>query len=311
MAASLWPTPLLAAVATLLAASPLPGAGRAAAAEHCVPVRKAAIALIPGRSAPFVPLTINGDRAVLLLDTGAEQTLLSAAAAKRLGLAAHYTYPHTMQGVGGGLNVGEVRLDAITVGGLSMPGFLMPVANLTLPGVDGQPIDGLLGGDVLGDFDLDIDMSHNQVTLYQPIACDTPALPGWQHYVAVEAHRSMHRHLFFAAQLDGHALTAIIDTGAQRSAIDVAAAAQAGATEAALRQDPTVTVNGMAASVKGSHFHRFGRLEIGTLNWANPVVIVTPLHLDDADVILGADFLATHRVWLSYAAHRVFIAPAR
>ena len=39
----------------------------------------------------------------------------------------------------------------------------------------------------------------------------------------------------------------------------------------------------------------------------DPVIVVTRLGLQDADLILGADFLRSHRVWLSYGSHRVFI----
>jgi hypothetical protein len=40
------------------------------------------------------------------------------------------------------------------------------------------------------------------------------------------------------------------------------------------------------------------------------VLVVAPLGMQDTDVILGADFLESHRVWLSYQARRVFLAPA-
>lgn len=275
-------------------------------AQTCQPTPKAVIPVVLER-VPFAPVSINGDHATMLFDTGAEETMLSASAAKRLGLNTHFTYPRTVQGVGGGVSVGETRLDTIVLGGLAMHGFLMPVAPFSLRGVGGQPIDGLLGADLFSDFDLDIDIPHNRIMLYDPAACPS-GLPPWRPpYVTVAAHRSMHRHIFFDVLLNGHKLSAFIDTGAQRSAVDAAAAAQVGVGEAAMRQDPTVTVNGMAASVVNSHFHRFDRIEVGTDVWPAPVAIVTPLHLDDGDVILGTDFLQSHRVWLSYSSHQVLL----
>jgi predicted aspartyl protease len=296
--------------AVLLAAGLAFAAPPPALADGCAPAPKAALGLMLDR-VPYVQVSINGSPASLLFDTGAETTLLSVAAAKRLGLTAHFTYPHTLEGIGGGVSVGEVRPDRLALGGLAMPGFLMPVAAISLPGAGGQPLDGLLGADVLSDFDVDIDMPHHRVTLYQPAACASPSLPWRRGYAEVEAHRSLHRHIFFPVQLDGRRLMAIIDTGAQRSAVDAAAAAQTGLTAAMLRQDPPVTVNGMAASVTGSHFHRFGQLRIGPDIWDSPVAIVTPLHLDDADLILGEDFLQAFRVWLSYAPPRMLFARAQ
>jgi hypothetical protein len=36
-------------------------------------------------------------------------------------------------------------------------------------------------------------------------------------------------------------------------------------------------------------------------------IMVTRLGLQDADLVLGADFLRWQRVWLSYASHRIFL----
>jgi hypothetical protein len=46
------------------------------------------------------------------------------------------------------------------------------------------------------------------------------------------------------------------------------------------------------------------------MTWRNPVMVVADLNLPDADVVLGIDFLRRRRVWLSYAAHRVFLGPS-
>ena len=38
---------------------------------------------------------------------------------------------------------------------------------------------------------------------------------------------------------------------------------------------------------------------------------VAPLALPGADMLLGADYLRTRHVWLSYSTQRLFLAPAR
>jgi len=39
-----------------------------------------------------------------------------------------------------------------------------------------------------------------------------------------------------------------------------------------------------------------------------PTVAVTPLKLDDADLLMGTDVLMRERIWLSYATRRIYVA---
>ena len=297
---------MLAAVLPIaLAAAPLAPPARAAG---CAPVPKAELPLALVRQRPLVTLKIDGAPATMVLDTGAERTLLGEAAARRLGLAAHYTYAHAIAGVGGAVNAGEVRPEHVTFGGTAMPGFFIAVARVTFPPVDGLAVDGLLGADMLVDYDLELDFAHGRARLYAPAACDAPAVPWPPGYGEVKAHKSMHRHLFFPVTLDGREVMAFIDTGAQVSALSAGAAQHLGLTGAALALDPTLGVHGVAGAVSG-HMHRFARLEVAGIDWRPTPFAVMPLRLDDADLILGVDFLLAHRVWLSYAGRVVLVAP--
>jgi predicted aspartyl protease len=293
-------------VALALAAMP----GGLAVAEGCTPVARAVIALSVEHHSLFVPMTINRTRATFLLDTGAESTILSADAAHRLGLAAHYTYSRAMLGFGGAVATGEVHPDSVAVGSFGMSGFFALVGAVRLPALEGQPADGLLGGDVLRGFDLDINLVGRRLGLYAPVACDDPALPWGGAAHGTPARVSLARHLVFDVQIAGQTLPAFIDTGAQASFIDAAAVARLGVGEAALRQDPAVSVRGVGGSAGNAmRQHRFDRLDVAGGAWIGPVLIVAPLRLPDADVILGADFLETHRVWFAYEGRRVFISP--
>ncbi len=293
-------------LAALLCAATLAGAQ---AAEGCRPVERARIALEVEHGSMFVPMTLDGGAASLLLDTGAERTLLRTAAAARLGLQRHDTYSHIVAGFGGAVATGEVHPKRVTVGGLAMSGFFALVADVSLATHGGQPADGLLGGDVLDAFDLDIDMSGRTLTLYAPGDCAAPILPWNQPAHGTPAHVSLRRHLVFDVRIGGQTLPAFVDTGAQASFIAADAAARLGLDAAALRQDPEVSAHGIGHVTGGLRLHRFDRLEVAGLTWAQPVLVVAPLHLDDADVILGADFLDTHRAWFAYRGHEILFAP--
>lgn len=286
----------------------IPAGTALAAPAPCVPRLRAEVAVDMAHGVPLVSMTIDGVHVSLVLDTGAERTLLTTAAVRQLGLAEHNAYVRTVAGLGGRVTAGEVRPKQMAAGALALTGYSLLVAGVTLPGLGGRPVDGLLGADLLGDFDLDVDLAHHVVGFYEPATCDAPALPWSMPYQGIAAHWSLHRHLFFGVRLDGTDMAAFFDTGASWTTVNSEAAARAGLTAAAMQRDRPITVHGLAASADGAHLHRFAALEIGGVVMADTPVIVTRLNLDDADAILGGDVLATHRVWLAYGLKRVFVA---
>ncbi len=295
---------LCALAVALAAAGPI-----RAAAQECRPERRAEIAESPMGNVPIVTVLVNGLPADLLLDTGAERTILTTAAATRLGIVAHYEYARHMRSIGSAVAGGSARLRTFEVGGMTERGFRALVGSVSLPTVGGRPLDGLLGADFLDDFDVDIDLPNRRVLLYAPQSCPTEA-PAWgEPYTTIAANRSLHDRLFFPVTLDGHRLAALIDTGAQLTALDATAAAAMGVSGAELARDPVATLRGAAAEIVKSHAHRFTRLDIAGQVVHDPIIMVAPLGLQDADLVIGADFLRWRRVWLSYASHLVFLGP--
>jgi predicted aspartyl protease len=248
----------------------------AAQAQACVPRRLAELAVTLDRGVPLLPVSIDGRRALLVLDTGAERTILSTQAAARLGMQSHHACQHAMRGVGGRLMADEEQPDRMAACALALTGYSLLVAPIAPTDSAGRPLDGLPW----------------------PTSCST-----------IAAHSSLHRHLSFPVLLDGHAMAAVIDAGAGLTTVDAVAATSAGATAAALRRDKDVTVQGVAGPASGAHLHRFASLGVAGEAVAGPLAIVIRLDLDDAVVVMGGDFLATHRVWLSYGAPLVSVAP--
>ena len=80
-----------------------------------------------------------------------------------------------------------------------------------------------------------------------------------------------------------------------------------GVTGMALARDPITTLRGATAEAVKSRAHRFAELEIDGERLRDQTIMVTTLGLQDADLVLGADFLRWQRVWLSYSSHRIFV----
>ena len=121
-----------------------------------------------GTAIPFTPgapimvsVRINGGGSVsLILDTGAERTLVAPAALARLGVSTPNTYDATIQGVTGAVRADVVWVQSLEVGA-SRAGPLAIIAH----DAEITGADGLLGRDFLSLFSVTIDTRTSVVTL--------------------------------------------------------------------------------------------------------------------------------------------------
>jgi predicted aspartyl protease len=257
---------------------------------------------------PFVTLLANGHPVVLVFDTGAEQSVLTPSAAERIGAKPpRIEFQEQMHGAVGTLSTREVELHSFSAGTVAIPWRRLLVAPVTLPAPIGIHLDGLLGADVLSSFDIDLDLARHRMALYAERSC--PDAPPWhQPYTGITTGRSRGEHLFFPARLDGRTIAAIVDTGSQRTILAAATALDLGIKQAILRQGRSITTKDAAGKLLSSRFHRFANLTVGSEVIRNPELVVANINLDDADIVLGVDFLLSRRIWLSYGSLRIFLS---
>lgn len=109
--------------------------------------------------------------------------------------------------------------------------------------------------------------------------------------------------------VDGKSIAVIIDTGAQHSVIDRQTALSIGVDSRALNGAPASSFRGIASGTGiEARQYRFRRLTIGREMIVDPTLLIAPLGLEDADLILGTDFLKARHVWMSYKSHKIVIA---
>jgi predicted aspartyl protease len=253
---------------------------------------------------PLVTASANGKPVIFALDTGAQQTALTGAAAERIGAETpKVEFSRQMRGIANSAPTREVELRSFVINGIAIHGRRVRV----IPPITSLPADGLFGIDSLGQFDIDFDMPQGRVVLYQPRSCDTP--PNWPRpYETLEVVGLPGSLLQFPVQLDGRKITAAIDTGTQRTTLTAKTAAELGVTDSVLAKDRAITVQGAAAEKIGSHIHQFSQLRIGDLLITNPDIVVSNVNFRGADMLLGMDLLSTRRFWISHTARRIFIA---
>lgn len=258
---------------------------------------------------PLMPATVKGQPATFVLDTGAEAIALTQPALRRLGLRVDPTAINAVSGVGGASASFAGRLTDLRLGDLDVPDhrvLLLP----RQPTLEGAGIDGLFGVSVLSVFEVELDLPHRRVTLYAGRLCPDTRAPPWALRAAtLDAGRSERGRFIVPVTLDGMVLNALVDTGNTSTFVARDVAARLGVTPEMLGRDPQITVSGAGPATATMAAHRFGQVEIAGTRFDAPVFHVGARVERGIDIILGTDYLAGRRVWLSYARRRVFIAP--
>jgi hypothetical protein len=296
---------------TLLLLSLLLG-GRAAVA--CDVVARASVPLDVSGAHGLVTALLNGEPARLILDTGAERSLVTPGAVRRLGLALDPWVGTTLMGIGGLERHQNAAPRSFELGGVSLRHPTMfhdsslAVGQLPIGRLGGQPVDGLLGRDFLAGFDVLIDVPGRRLTLYQVTACSGRFLPWRTPYAAVATLPAYRQALVIPVEVDGRALRAMLDTGASRTLITAPGMARLGLTAERLAGDRGGIARGIGRNGVTVQAHRFDTMQVGGAVERGPVLLVAPVHVvPTVDMLLGLDWMQSHEIWLSYATMQVFV----
>ena len=286
-----------------------------AARAACLVDNKASVALTLAGGAITVPVAVNGVTATFLLDTGAQRSLVTEAAVRRLGLARDEWVGTTMSGVGGIQSRPNADPSSLSLGGIALVRRTLTRDSSLTVGVIPRTqfgnlmIDGLLGRDFLSLFDLDLNLPDHALTLYQVHDCAGRFLPWRGGYAAVPVSVTARDALVVPVMVDGTPLRALLESGATASLIGAPGLFRLGLRQADFAADPADQVSGLGPRIVTMRQHRFRSLRVGGETIDDPVMWAAPIRLMPVvDMLLGADWLAGRRVWISFATGQLFVA---
>ncbi len=298
-------------LATLVVFATLTGSANAA----CTVARRAEVPLRVVAGVPVVAVEVNDTTLPFVPDTGAERSLVTEETVERAGLRLDEWASTTVQGVSGYVRHRNADPTALSLGGIPLrrrslaADQTLTVGPLPQAGFTAQGIAGLLGSDFLSVFDLDLDIPHQRLALYRVEDCAGRFLPWTGDYDAIPAIQPIRGVLIIPVMLDGIPLRVEIDSGASVSILTATGMFRMGLTPEALARDPGGEVTGIGRFAVAMRLHRFKVLEVGKQHITDPELWAAPVHgLPIVDLLLGRDWLRRHRVWLSYATSRVFVA---
>ena len=286
----------------------------ASSATACAVRERAVIDLDLAGTVILAPVIVNGIRGAFILDTGAIYTTVTPDAVARFALELDEWTATTMRGIGGLERRRNANPRSITLGGIPLArrsvarDSTLRVA--TLPRGGGGPrIDGLLGRDFLSSFDLALDLKNRTLVLYDVRDCAGRFLPWRQDYVAVPVENPADSALVVPVELDGVKLRALLDSGASGTLVAAPGMARLHLGLDRLDRDPRQTGVGLGPNSVTMWRHRFATFSVGPDTLTAPEFFVAPVQLNPiSDMLLGADWLARHKVWISHATRQLFVA---
>lgn len=246
-----------------------------------------------------VPVVMNGKTVTMIVDTGAPSSMVSKRIARELDLPPHLIgNGEYFEGFSGQTDDQAVEVKRTSIAGISGPDITFYVDHLLNR-------EGLLGSNLLANFDLDFDMAKAKLNLVSPDHC-----PGQVVYWTKQAYGAVpftvKQHLKVKVQLDGKDIFALIDTGAPDTVMSLEWAAEHyGLDEKELKNSK-------------SRLHSFNTLTIAEVNVGNPRVRLASN--DDTDflgggeskpkMIVGMNVLRRLHFYVSYKEQMIYVTPA-
>jgi clan AA aspartic protease (TIGR02281 family) len=295
-----------------------------AAFGACTIAKIAELSIIERGNQPIIEGRINGQPVKVMIDTGSASTVISEAAAKRLGLKLESADGLRIFGFGGEVRTGAAQLDSLQIG--MFIGKNLRIAVVGRRGAPESHFDVLLGEDLMSRFTLELDLANQVVRFLRPEGCAPEQLVYWaKSYSVAELDREQadNMHIATTVTLGKIKTSAILDSGAYTSVVTRDAARRAGVIDSGNDSEEVRSSRGLNGSTIDTWVGTFDAFSIGD----DETISNVKLRVGDifgADtreetgsrirksvempsVVLGHDFLMAHRVVVLFKEHKLLL----
>jgi predicted aspartyl protease len=258
-----------------------------------------------------VPASVNGHSVEFLVDTGSVFSSVTFIAASELGLREHASafrgeFLNGVQ-VSSFTQVDSFKLGDVPYGATS---FLLAPYTVANPNMS-----GLLGPDIMKQFDVEFDFAAAKLHLLAPNSC--PLAPVyWTHdaYAQVPMTVDPYMHIRVTAQLDGRPVNVAVDTGSGRSTMSLEAARSLfgwADNDPKLKSLPAERING-GEPVPMWHYP-FAALTFEGIQVVNPDIDLIPqknFGERTSQIVLGMSVLRQLHVYVGYKSQTLYLTAA-
>jgi tetratricopeptide (TPR) repeat protein len=277
---------------------------------------------------PTVTMYINGQPARFMIDSGSWSSLIDTTAATALGLKPAKVDDNprgSVRGVGGDT---QFSLTTIKSFGLTKDVTLGEIDMLAVPGAGGGGVTGLIGENVLGFADIEYDLPHGAIRFFKQQGCQGANLGYWSNGAAVEIDLThtgkrppsrdrdpnhydpaeLNRDVRAVALVNGQKVTVTFDTGASTSILNTSVAARAGVTPDTTGVVSVGLIGGIGSERKAAWIGPFDSFALGAERINHTRLRFGDLDRVQTDMLLGADFFLSHRIFISNSLSKAFIS---
>jgi predicted aspartyl protease len=262
---------------------------------------------------------VNGQPIRLTIDTGSEMTLLFRDSARKLHLPLRGAGSDESADIGGERRVYSAQVKSFQVGSSQMRN-----ADLVVTGKSLGEAQGVVGEPFLTQTDVEFDLAHGKVRFFRAEGCDGDQVVYWgAAYSVLPLERTNLAELLVRVKVNGAPVLAQLDTGSDISVLTRGGAARAGMSptskgmerggkiQGAGHEKITAYVGDFDSFSFGDETIRHTKLWIADLFHANkeydPAISAIPVKVvDTPDMLIGADFFKSHRVYVSIQQHKVY-----
>jgi predicted aspartyl protease len=291
----------------------------------------------------IVPVAVGDEHVDMLLDTGAERGVIDISVAQKMGLTPLKIYtPPPVFNVPGApflsvvqfsspgfyLSDGSqldhfVKIPAVALGASHFESVKFLLARFDQGTTSG--IKGILGSNLLRNFDVEIDPAARKVNLFSPDHCEGKVVYWAPTYTDLPVNVDSHGQIEFTMLLDGHEVSAILDTGAPHTTLDYGYAQRTFDMDSGSPAVEHVSGAGKNAVYRA----RFKSLVAGDVTIKNPVIDLsvdlvarrkmaealdsgysasTTVH--HAKLVLGMDVLKSLHLYIAYREEKLYLTAA-
>lgn len=280
-------------------------AGRADAA--CSVARMAELPVTMSGTQPLVPAKINGADVMFVADSGAFYSTVSKGAADTLKLQYNVIPWLEVKGVGGETQAYSTTVKTFTLADVP----LKNIEFLVSAGGVGHDAAGVLGQNVLRLADVEYDLANGVIRLMKSKDCGHANLAYWSgdkpfSIMDIDSTDTRTPHTIGAAYVNGVRIRVLFDTGASTSILSLRAAARAGVKPGDDGVKATGLTYGFGPHPVKTWIAPVSSFKVGDEEIRSTKLQIGEIDLENTDMLLGADFFLSHRIYVSNAERKLY-----
>jgi predicted aspartyl protease len=274
----------------------------------CTLVKLAELPVAMNGMTPVINAQLNGKEVKFTIDSSSFYNIISASGAAKTGLRL-MPAPSWLatKGADGKVLLWVSKADDLVMGGLRTKN----IEFLAGGNDSGSGSDGVVGQSLFQSYDVEYDLANGVIRLMRAEGCGEAGLAYWVSanqtfsLVDIDSMTSARPFVSGVALLNGSQIRVLFDTGANASRISPQAAKQAG-----LKAGPSELLEagysrGMGRPAVMTHIASFLSFKVGDEEIHNVHLRVGDTR-EGTDMLLGADFFLSHRIYVSNTQHKLY-----